>query len=61
MEHQEKEEGAAKFEVMPTLMSKRLAVAFRLVEECLAILVENILIVSEVQKCQMFCSITVKR
>jgi hypothetical protein len=43
------------------LMSKRLAVAFCLVGECLAILDENILIVSEVQKCQMFCSITLKQ
>jgi hypothetical protein len=56
-EHSEKKEGAAKFEVMPALISKILALAFCLVGECLAILVENILIVSEVQKCQMFCSI----
>lgn len=57
----EKEEGATKFEAMHMLMGKTLAVAFCLVEEGLAVLDENILIVSKVQKCQMFCSITLKQ
>jgi hypothetical protein len=36
-EHQEEKQGTTKFEVMYMLVSKRLAVAFRQVEEGLAI------------------------